>query len=224
MFTPFVDTLLLALAPCWAAAEVEDLGVAIKAVVFGNSQGRLARSPKGREGMFYLPYYSTTGAALVGFEPDSGERVEVPLGSHGGYGTAVGADGAVYVGGVGPGDLYRFDPATGQVQNLGGSQFGSQYIWACAASPDGRKIYGACYPTAGVVEYDLATKQLRDLGRMSDTEQYARSVCVDSRGTPWRRTKRPIPFNGYSRNTGSSRYGLLHSRLQRQNNGSFNSD
>jgi len=171
-------------APC-AATEIEDLGVAVRAVVFGNSQGCLAKSPAGHAGMFYIPYYSTTGGALVGIHPRSGEHVQLPLPSQGGYGTAVGADGAVYVGGVNPGNLYRFDPASGKIENLGGSQFGGSYIWACAASPDGQKIYAACYPTAGLLEYDLASGALRDLGRMSATEKYARSVSVDAQGKVW---------------------------------------
>jgi outer membrane protein assembly factor BamB len=167
------------------AARIDDLGVAVRAVVYGNSQGCLAESPSGGPGMFYIPYFSTTGGALVGIHPRSGERVHVPLPSRGGYGTAVGADGAIYVGGVHPGDLYRFEPGTGQLEALGGSQFGATYIWACAASPHANKIYAACYPTAGLLEYDLSTRTLRNLGRMSETEQYVRSVAVDAQGKVW---------------------------------------
>jgi outer membrane protein assembly factor BamB len=135
--------------------------------------------------MFYIPYYSTTGGALVGVHPRSGEHIQVPLPSQGGYGTAVGADRAVYVGGVHPGDLYRFVPSTGKVESLGGSQFGGTYIWACAASPDRQKIYAACYPTASVLEYDLVKRKLRNLGRMSQSEKYCRSISVDSQGKVW---------------------------------------
>ena len=170
--------------PC-RAAQIEDLGVAVRAVVFGNSQGCLAESPLGSPGMFYIPYFSTTGGALVGIHPRSGEHIQIPLPSKGGYGTAVGADGAVYVGGVHPGDLYRFEPSTQEIENLGGSQFGATYIWACAASPDATKIYAACYPTAGVLEYDVGTRTIRDLGRMSETEQYVRSIAVDAEGKVW---------------------------------------
>ncbi len=162
----------------------ESLGVAIKAVVFGNSHGVLCRSPQGREGMFYIPYYSTTGSALVGYHAAGGELVEAKLGSSGGYGCCVGSDGALYIGGISPGDLYRYDPATGAVQSLGGSQFGVEYIWATAASPDG-KVYAACYPTCSVLEYDVNSGTLRDLGKMTDTEQYCRSICVDHRGKVW---------------------------------------
>jgi len=176
---------VLAGASASHSAQVDDLGVAVRAVVYGNSQGCLGESPSGQAGMFYIPYFTTTGGALVGIHPASGEHVHVPLPSKGGYGTAVGADGAIYVGGVHPGDLYRFEPSTKEVKSLGGSQFGATYIWACAISPDAKKIYAGCYPTAGLLEYDVETRTLRDLGRMSQTEQYVRSIAVDGQGKVW---------------------------------------
>ena len=177
--------LLLSVPVACLGADIEDLGVAVRAVVFGNSQASLAASPGGRAGMFYMPYFSTTGGALVGIHPDSGEHIDIPLPSKGGYGVAVGADGAVYVGGVHPGNLYRFDPSTSQLENLGGSQFGGSYIWACSTSPDRKKIYAACYPTAGVLEYDTQHRRMRYLGRMDQKEQYARSICTDEEGKVW---------------------------------------
>jgi len=131
--------------------QAEFVGVPIKAVVYGNSHAVLAPSPQGREGMFYIPYYSTTGGALIGYDPASGEQVKVKLGSAGGYGCVVGSDGALYIGGIGPGNLYRYNPKTGEVRDLGGAQFGVQYIWDTAASGDG-KVYGGCYPTGSIVE------------------------------------------------------------------------
>ena len=50
--------------------------MAAEAVLLGNSQGWLGRSPEGREGMFYIFNYSTTGAVLAGFDPESDENVE----------------------------------------------------------------------------------------------------------------------------------------------------
>ncbi len=164
--------------------EAESIGIPVKAVVYGNSHGCLAPSPQGREGMFYIPYYSTTGGALVGYHAASGELVKVRLGSSGGYGCVPGAAGALYIGGITPGNLYRYEPGTSELQNLGGAQFGVQYVWDVAAPADG-KIYGACYPTCGVVEYDTSTRALRDLGPMVEGEEYVRSLCVDSRGKVW---------------------------------------
>jgi outer membrane protein assembly factor BamB len=164
--------------------QAELIGIPIKAVVYGNSHAAFARSPQGREGMFYIPYYSTTGGALIGYHAASGELTKVKLASAGGYGCVQGADGALYIGGISPGNLYRYEPATNEVTNLGGAQFGAQYIWDTAASPEG-KVYGACYPTCSVIEYDIQAGELRDLGRMVEGEQYVRSLCVDHRGKVW---------------------------------------
>ncbi len=160
------------------------IGIPIRAVVYGNSHGVLARSPAGEDGMFYIAYYSSTGGALIGYQADTEELVTAKLPSSGGYGCAVGTDGALYIGGIMPGNLYRYDPGTGDLANLGGSEFGAQYIWATAASPDG-KVYCACYPTCSVLEYDIETQTLRDLGKANDSEQYVRSICVDHRGKVW---------------------------------------
>ena len=180
---------LAVLATCAAGSDAqmrtpELVGVPIRAITYGNSHGALARSPQGREGMFYIPYYSTTGGELVGYHADSGELVRVDMPSQGGYGCCTGIDGALYVGGVGPGDMYRYDPASGELQTLGGSELGPSYIWDCDVAPDG-KVYGACYPTCNVIEYDPATGQMRDLGRLSPDRPYARSLCVDAFGKVW---------------------------------------
>ena len=182
-------TLLLALCAGYCPAEEtmrksELIGIPIKSVVFGNSHGVVHTSPTGEPGMFYIPYYSTTGSALLGYNPQTDEAVEVKLGSSGGYGCCVGSDGALYIGGVGPGNMYRYDPATGELINVGGSKTGATYIWATAASEDG-KVYGACYPTCNVIEYDIATRTLTDLGRMDDKEKYCRSICVAQDGKVW---------------------------------------
>ncbi len=166
------------------AGTVEDLGIPIKAVVFGNSHGVLARGPRGTPDMFYISYYSTTGSQLIGYHAATGEKVALPVGSAGGYGLTKGLDGALYLGGVGPGNLYRYRPGDQALESLGGAQFGVQYIWDAATAPDG-KIYGACYPQANLIEFDPATGVLRDLGRLREDVQYVRSVCVDRLGRVW---------------------------------------
>lgn len=166
------------------AVKIECLGTPIRAVTFGNSHGLLARSPAGNEGMFYVPYYSTTGSALIGIHPGTGEHTTIKLGSSGGYGCTLGADGCIYVGGIEPGDLYRYDPVGGTVARLGGAQFGIHYLWDAATGPDGR-IYGSGYPTCSVLEYNPASGALTDTGSLVAGKQYARSVCVDARGKVW---------------------------------------
>jgi len=60
--------------------KAELVGIPVKAVVFGNSHGVLAKSPRGQPGMFYIPYYSTTGSALVGYHSATKELVIAKLG------------------------------------------------------------------------------------------------------------------------------------------------
>ncbi|MFI7057699.1 outer membrane protein assembly factor BamB family protein [Streptosporangium canum] len=89
---------------------------------------------------------------------------------------AVGAD--VYVGTHGgSSDLYRLDTRTGAVTKAAG--YSDDYIWAMAASPDG-KVYMGLSPTGRVVEYDPATGTSRDLGVATPGEQYVRSVAADA--------------------------------------------
>ena len=55
------------------------IGIPIKAVVYGNSHGVLAASPAGEGGVFYIAYYSSTGGALIGYQPDTEELINVEL-------------------------------------------------------------------------------------------------------------------------------------------------
>ncbi|MEU0479882.1 hypothetical protein ABZ260_11975, partial [Streptosporangium sp. NPDC006013] len=63
------------------------------------------------------------------------------------------AGGKIYAGTYPVPDLYRFDPATGEVEHLASFGGSGGYIWSLAASPDG-KIYAGTYPDGRVREYD----------------------------------------------------------------------
>ncbi len=133
----------------------ELIGIAIKSVVFGNSHAVLARSPEGQPDMFYIPFYSTTGSALVGYHSRTGEMASVKLGSSGGYGCCVGTDGALYIGGVNPGDMYRYDPAEKELTDLGKViRVGGQVDSICTGH-DG-KVYMGAYVLAHLAVYDPA--------------------------------------------------------------------
>jgi len=60
--------LLTAAAACSfgadASSKIVDLGVAVKAVTYGNTQGLVAPSPEGGHPIFYMSYYNTGGAEL----------------------------------------------------------------------------------------------------------------------------------------------------------------
>ncbi|MDM8006549.1 MAG: PQQ-binding-like beta-propeller repeat protein [Phycisphaerae bacterium] len=165
--------------------KVETLGIPVNAVNYENTGGVLSAGPGGEGRMFYTSYYRSTGAELVGYDFRTNTTVRKRLGSNGGYGIAVGTDGSVYVGGVNPGDLYRYDPKTDELTATTVKQFGVQYIWDCAIGNDGTVYCAAGYPKTKLVAYDPKMNRARDLGEMVPGEQYLRSLCVDKQGKVW---------------------------------------
>lgn len=96
----------------------------------------------------------------------------------GGWATTV-SDGKIYIGTYPVPDLYRFDPATGDVAHLASFGKNGGYIWALAAAPDGM-IYAGTYPDGRVREYDPATGAVRDFGVLAAGERYVRAVAADA--------------------------------------------
>lgn len=170
-----------------AAAEwkVQELGVPINAVNYENTGGVLAAGPGGEGTMFYSSYYRSTGAELVGYDWRTDRLTRKKVASCGGYGLCVGPDGAVYLGGVNPGDLYRYDPKTDALTTLASQQLGVQYIWDAAAAPDGTIYAAAGYPKTKLVAFKPGTSEGQDLGEMVPGQQYHRSICVDAYGKVW---------------------------------------
>ncbi|MEV0389088.1 hypothetical protein [Nonomuraea sp. NPDC050643] len=96
----------------------------------------------------------------------------------GGWATAV-SGGKVYVGTYPVPDLYRFDPATGEVAHLGSFGRNGGFIWSLAAAPDGT-LYAGTYPDGRVKEYVPATGAVRDFGVLAAGERYVRAVAADA--------------------------------------------
>ncbi len=168
-----------------ATWPVEDLGIPVNAVTYVNSEAVLGPGPGGEGTMFYTSYYRNTGAELVGCDFKTGTSLRKKLPSQGGYGLTVGHDGSLYVGGVNPGDLYRYNPKDEVLTTLDVKQFGVQYIWEAATAPDGTIYCAAGYPQSRLVSFNPATGVLRDHGKMVPDEQYLRSLCVDAHGKVW---------------------------------------
>ena len=176
---------LVSLTAAGESWRVEELGIPVNAVTYDNSGAALAPAPGGEGVMFYTSYYRNTGAELVGCDWRSGQTFRKKLPSQGGYAVAVGLDGCVYVGGVSPGDLYRYDPKADTLATIDVKSFGVQYIWEAATAPDGT-VYGAAgYPQSRLVAYTPATGEVGDLGEMAPGQKYLRSVCVDTHGKVW---------------------------------------
>ncbi len=176
----------LAMEGAWAQEwKVQELGTPIDAVNYENSAGALAGGPGGEGTMFYTSFYRSTGTELVGRDFRRKIPFHQKLPSNGGYGIAVGHDGSIYVGGVNPGNLYRYQPRTDELTTISLKPFGVQYIWDLATAPDGRIYCAAGYPKTNLVVYDPASTEVADLGELAPGEQYLRSLCVDAHGKVW---------------------------------------
>ncbi len=167
-----------------------ELGVAVKAVVFGNSQGTIGPSPEGGHPIFYTSYYNTGGAELVAYDHKAKKvyRWDIP-GTSGCYGLTAGLDGRIYMGtveGQNAGCLMQFDPIGQTIRNLGNAGQPTKYIWSCATGPDG-EIFAAGYPNCIPLIYDPNTDELTSPGsiRPRPGAEYLRSVAADAKGRAW---------------------------------------
>jgi len=165
--------------------RIEEIGVPINAVSYENAGGVCSLGPGGKGTMFYTSYYRSTGAELVGYDFRTKSSVRQRLGSLGGYGLAVGRQGEVYVGGVAPGNLYRYNPTDRQMIEIPVQPFGVEYIWDIAVAPSGVVYCAAGYPKTKLVAFDPNTGKASDLGEMVPGQQYLRSVAADRYGRIW---------------------------------------
>jgi len=164
--------------------DAELIGVPVRAPTFENAHSLLHARSESERPVFYCGHFSTTGGGLSGYDPNAGEAFMVPVPSKGIYGLTAHPNGKLYLGGVGPGDLYEFDPLTRQVRAIPASGLGVSYIWQCAVGPDGM-VYGAGYPDSHLVIYDPATGEVRSEKELSPGDNYVRSIVVDDRGLVW---------------------------------------
>ena len=181
-----MDNVARCLGPNQAGKTV-DLGVAVKAVTYGNTQGVVGPSPEGGHPIFYMSYYNTGGTELLAYDHRSKKAYRYPLkGDSGGYGLTLGLDDKIYVGTVGRGHLFQFDPKTQAVRDLGDAGQPTQYIWGCATSPDG-KIFGAGYPKCIPLVYDPKTDKVTSPGSITPRagSDYLRYVVADAKGRAW---------------------------------------
>ena len=174
----FLPILLLAVAH--AAPLEEDLGTPVKSMTIW---GRLLVTDRqtGRPVLYAGTYTGAGWARLIRFDyaTNTTEYYTVE-GCKGAYGLCEGQNGSIYIGTVQPGRIFRFDPKTRKMKDLG-SAAGEEFVWTLKRGPKGR-IYGATYPNAKVVMYDPSDGKIHDLGRMDPTEQYCRDVAVASNG------------------------------------------
>lgn len=91
-------------------------------------------------------------------------------------------DGLVYIPGFGPEALlFRYDPATDEMVNLGHAVAGESHITRVIEAEDGT-LYGGTYPNGHIFSYDPGTEQFTDYGQVDENEYYARAVAYDEAG------------------------------------------
>jgi hypothetical protein len=96
----------------------------------------------------------------------------------GSWSQAVDTFGNVYIGTYAKGLLYRFEPATETLVNLGRIA-GEDYVYGLFPGPNG-KMYGGTYPNGKTFEYDPATNTVTDFGTMKEGELYVRGTVYDA--------------------------------------------
>lgn len=108
------------------------------------------------------------------------QAIDLP-GATGAWGMAVATDGMVYLGSYGTASLYRYDPSTDTIVNLGdpaeGTASPTTQFFELTPGVDG-KIYGGVYPSGSVFEYD-PVKGFTNFGNPVPGQIYPRSVAYD---------------------------------------------
>lgn len=108
------------------------------------------------------------------------KAIDLP-GATGAWGMAVATDGRVYLGSYGTASLYRYDPSTDTIVNLGdpaeGTASQTTQFFELTPGLDG-KIYGGVYPSGSVFEYD-PVQGFTNFGNPVPGQIYPRSVAYD---------------------------------------------
>lgn len=97
-------------------------------------------------------------------------------GSNAVWAMAVASDGNVYFSSTSDGVLYRYSPEARLVTSVAACA-DDFFVWDIQATDNGT-VVSATYPHSKVFEYNIETARFSDLGRMSEEEQYARSIAV----------------------------------------------
>lgn len=104
--------------------------------------------------------------------------VRLPRGEGGWAATVSG--GHVYAGTYPYSDIYRFDPATGEVKLIGTVGPAGGFVWCLTTAPDGT-VYAGTSPRGEVWEYKPQTGVLRNLGVAVPGDMYVRAIAADER-------------------------------------------
>jgi hypothetical protein len=163
--------------PVNAAADViQDLGAPISSLTV--MEGAIGRTPDGRDVVYAVPAGENARLNVVDLHTRQLLKA-VPLpGAAGAWAIVVASDGRVYVGSYSNAHLYRYDPGTGAVTDLGQPIPGESVIYGLTADQNGA-VYAGTYPNAHAFKYDPSSGQVTDYGSLDPVQQYARATVYD---------------------------------------------
>ncbi|MBB5078352.1 hypothetical protein [Nonomuraea endophytica] len=142
-------------------------------------------------GRVYTVTSSASGPAVLAVRNAADARLvsehPLPL-ALGSWAVTVAPDHSVYVGSYNAtagamGRLFRFEPATGKITELGIAAPGETFVWTVAAAPDGSAVYAGTSPNGKLIRYDTRTGRLSDLGSPVPGEQFIRDLAIARDGT-----------------------------------------
>jgi streptogramin lyase len=155
---------------------VRDLGAPISSLTV--MEGAVGRTPDGRDVVYAVPAGENARLNIVDLHTRQLLNA-IPLqGAAGAWAITVASDGTAYVGTYPNAHLYRYDPGTGTVTDLGQPIPGESVIYGLTADQNGN-VYAGTYPTAHAFKYDPSSGQVTDYGSLDPVQQYARSTVYD---------------------------------------------
>lgn len=158
------------------AGEFVDLGSPISSLTV--VEGDFGHLPDGRFAAYAAPMGENAqlNMSTVGNGPNTSLGRHTMPGASGAPMVTVGPDGRAYIATFYEGHLFRWDPASGEMADLGRAPGGATYLYGLSVAPDGT-VYGGSYPEATVWSYRDGVG-FTDLGvRIPDERvQYSRVV------------------------------------------------
>lgn len=155
--------------------KVHEIGTAIHEIAIPGAA--YAKDANGKDRI-----YAVAGgdpAILNIINPRDGEHIDSFSleGASNAWGVTADPGGVVYIGSYSNASLYRYDPLTNIVKNLGQPIPDEKFIWRMCSDEKGR-IYGGTYPGGKVFQYNPHTDSFKDYGQIIKGQNYVRSIGI----------------------------------------------
>lgn len=156
------------------ADEMVDLGPQVYDLTLYKSA--FGKDQNGRP-VVYAPIVGNPGKLVIADLKTKKVQKVIPIpGAKGVWTVSVSTDGKVWMGSYSNGHVYRYDPVTEVLTDMGVSPTGSNVLYGLTPGKDGT-MYGGSYGSAKVFAYNVAGKAY-DLGSVFP-DVYARDLALD---------------------------------------------